>query len=470
MIIENILGIPGDYQAKAIRSSNFFQRNWHKNKFSALAEYFKYFNTADSKTVLDIGTGSGNFEYIFHTVFKKIIGIDYNVNAITYINNDLKKRNIKNVKTLIVDITKDISYTIPNNLDVIIVIDVIEHIRIAQATKLLRQLYSKLNVDGKIIVITPNYTSFWYLIEQILDWFTLVPKLDGIQHLSRYTSKSLNKLFLSSGYSRIFTTSINTIGFLFPFDSLAKLINKLEFTSGFQYGNLIFSVFQKQLTQKQQITIWNKNYSEDQTNLYKNKTIQYLFNQGHYWIANQNTKNKNLLDFGCGIGHHLNFEKKNNPNVYYCVDKKIDMLNSITEKPFIKKILSDGKQIKIKTNSVDAVIASHIFEHITDLHIVLEELSRILKNDGTLLTALPCDPGLFWNMLSFFSPSRKRLQMIGLNYDVVMKHEHVHSIGYLQNILDKYYMKEKEWYLPFPFLPFKNFNLIYCAKYSLRLK
>src|SRR5258706_1139906 len=93
-IIEKQLGITGDYQFKAIRSRNYFQSNWHNNKLAVLQNLITKYQP---QTVLDLGTGSGNFELTFANQLQKIVGVDYNDEALKFLEQELKKREIKNV-------------------------------------------------------------------------------------------------------------------------------------------------------------------------------------------------------------------------------------------------------------------------------------------------------------------------------------------------------------------------------------
>ena len=56
--------------------------------------------------ILNLGTGFGNFELLFHDKFKKIVGTDYNDEALDFLISKLKEREIKNVELKIADFTK----------------------------------------------------------------------------------------------------------------------------------------------------------------------------------------------------------------------------------------------------------------------------------------------------------------------------------------------------------------------------
>jgi len=87
-IVEKELGIPPDYQYKAITEGVWLQKNWHRNKFNVMRDLL---DTKKSKVVLDLGTGSGNFEMLFSSLFKTIIGVDYNNEALSFFKISIKK-------------------------------------------------------------------------------------------------------------------------------------------------------------------------------------------------------------------------------------------------------------------------------------------------------------------------------------------------------------------------------------------
>ena len=81
-IVEKRLGISPDYQYKAMRKSFWLKRNWHKNKFDVIKEVCGFKRKMD---VLDLGTGSGNFELLYSRSVKHIYGIDYNDEALLFL-------------------------------------------------------------------------------------------------------------------------------------------------------------------------------------------------------------------------------------------------------------------------------------------------------------------------------------------------------------------------------------------------
>lgn len=215
------------------------------------------------------------------------------------------------------------------------------------------------------------------------------------------------------------------------------------------------------MTKKQMIALWQKEYSTDQENLYKNFFIRTIFDIGHRYIARKGEDtNGIILDVGSGMGYHLKFEKINKNRRYICLDSDPQMLKKIN-KPFVKTIVGNCGAIPLKNNSVDVVIASHILEHLPNLKQDLGELKRVLKKNGKVIIVLPADPGFLWNMLTYFSPSRARLKKIGIDYDVVMRHEHVNTFDKCLRTIRKEFKIIDEKYYPF-FIKNHHFNLFVC--------
>jgi len=216
-----------------------------------------------------------------------------------------------------------------------------------------------------------------------------------------------------------------------------------------------------------QITLWKKYYSSDQENLYKNFFIRLLFDLGHKYIAKRGKDiNGKILDVGSGMGYHLKFEKLSEKRIYICLDNDKTMLDRI-DVPNVRKIVGTCGKIPLKNKSVDLIIASHILEHLPRLRSDLKELKRVLKKNGKFIVVLPCDPGKLWRLLTFITPSRWRLKRLGINYDIVMKHEHVNTFQTCIEELKEIFTVNQEEYYPF-FIKKYNFNILCCLTLSLK--
>lgn len=102
-------------------------------------------------------------------------------------------------------------------------------------------------------------------------------------------------------------------------------------------------------------------------------------------IIEQFQPNKgSLLDIGAGTGHFLDLAQKNNWKVTGIEPndgaKKIATEKGIT---FIENIQS------LERNSFDVIAMWHVLEHVYDLDEQIKQLKRVLKEDGTLIIAVP---------------------------------------------------------------------------------
>jgi 2-polyprenyl-3-methyl-5-hydroxy-6-metoxy-1,4-benzoquinol methylase len=242
VIVEKKLGISPDYQYKALRSRNFFQANWHNNKLIILDEIIKI---AKSKNILDLGTGSGNFELKYAKKMDTIVGIDYNDQAINFLKNKLLEKKIKNIRLIHADLRKISKVKIKQRFDLIVSIDVIEHLKINDAKKLVSNIKRFLKPNGFVCIITPNYKSPWLFIEKVLDKFTIFPHFDGEQHLAKFYRENLKNIFVKFGFKPILFSTFNLFSYLFFTKNISAKLCKLEFDLKLSFGNLIVYLFQK---------------------------------------------------------------------------------------------------------------------------------------------------------------------------------------------------------------------------------
>jgi ubiquinone/menaquinone biosynthesis C-methylase UbiE len=107
-------------------------------------------------------------------------------------------------------------------------------------------------------------------------------------------------------------------------------------------------------------------------------------------------KNKIVLDLGVGTGNALNFLKGEKD--IFGIDLTFFMLKEAQKKfPKAKLIQANVLSIPLKTKSIDIVTAVGLIEYIQDTIPFIEELYRILKNEGYLI--LTFSPKNFWTRM-----------------------------------------------------------------------
>lgn len=105
----------------------------------------------------------------------------------------------------------------------------------------------------------------------------------------------------------------------------------------------------------------------------------FIFNKVNNIVKQYN--NIDLLDIGCGVGYYTYQLKKENPsiNIYgFDIAKEALAIATRYTKSDINWFVSNSKNIPIKNNSVDIVLA--MFSFVTP-----SEIERVLKNDGVVI-------------------------------------------------------------------------------------
>jgi 2-polyprenyl-3-methyl-5-hydroxy-6-metoxy-1,4-benzoquinol methylase len=231
--------------------------------------------------------------------------------------------------------------------------------------------------------------------------------------------------------------------------------------------NIGITVAQRKLNKKEREKLWNEYYGYHLEKLYDDKKLDLIFYSGHKYISKINKKGLEVVDFGCGSGYHAEFEKMSDINNYYFIDSNKATVEYLKNKKGYKNVIqSEGSDFKLKDESIDYFICSHILEHIPNLGEILVNIHRKLKPRGSIILVAPCDPGFLWNLLTKFSPNRNRLKRLGLDYDEIMKSEHVNSITKVLDLLRKNFKEKNTKLFPFNFLKIPELNIMYFAVFQ----
>lgn len=98
--------------------------------------------------------------------------------------------------------------------------------------------------------------------------------------------------------------------------------------------------------------------------------------------------NKKVLDIACYNGY-IGEKIKNNNNVVFGVDASKEAVKKSIQRGIIAQTSDIEKGLPYKEHSFDLVFAGEIIEHIVDTDFFMDEIKRVLKQNGELVITTP---------------------------------------------------------------------------------
>ncbi|HET9910071.1 MAG TPA: class I SAM-dependent methyltransferase [Anaerolineales bacterium] len=209
--------VAGDYQYRALHSGHPMQRFWHGGKLTMIDRLIRPHLKADSK-LLEVGCGAGNLLLQATVRGSYPVALDLAKQALTFVRSRLREAKSGSEAPRDFMCIQSIGELLPlasDSFECILLSEVIEHLEQPQIS--IKEAARVLRPGGRLLVTTPNYRSFWPLMERAVDMLNMAPKMAGEQHISRFHSKSLKNLLIESGLKIDY---LGTIFFLSPFLSL----------------------------------------------------------------------------------------------------------------------------------------------------------------------------------------------------------------------------------------------------------
>ena len=193
------------------------QRFWHGGKLTMIDRLIRPHLKTDSK-LLEVGCGAGNLLLQATVRGSYPVALDLAKQALAFVRSRLREAKSGSEAPRDFMCIQSIGELLPlasDSFECILLSEVIEHLERPQIS--IKEAARVLRPGGRLLVTTPNYRSFWPLMERAVDMLNMAPKMAGEQHISRFHSKSLKNLLIESGLKIDY---LGTIYFLSPFLSL----------------------------------------------------------------------------------------------------------------------------------------------------------------------------------------------------------------------------------------------------------
>ncbi len=212
--------VAGDYQYRALHSGHTMQRFWHRGKLVMIDQLIRPHLRAGSR-LLEIGCGAGNLLLQATVAGSYPVALDLSVQALTFVRSRLEEVQSGPDAPSGFGCAQAIGESLPfpdNAFDCILLSEVIEHLEAPGIS--IREAARALCPGGRLLITTPNYRSFWPLMEWAVDRLNMAPKMAGEQHISRFHPSALKKLLVQAGLRLEYSGSIYSLS---PFISLVSL-------------------------------------------------------------------------------------------------------------------------------------------------------------------------------------------------------------------------------------------------------
>jgi SAM-dependent methyltransferase len=212
--------VAGDYQYRALQSGHPMQRFWHRGKLLMIDRLIRPHLQAGSR-LLEIGCGAGNLLLQATVAGSYPVALDLSMQALTFVRSRLEESQSAPEAPNGFACTQAIGESLPfreDLFDCILLSEVVEHLEAPQIS--IREAARVLCPGGRLLVTTPNYRSFWPVMEWAVDRLNMAPKMAGEQHISRFHPSSLTRMLVESGLRMEYAGSIYNLS---PFLSLVSL-------------------------------------------------------------------------------------------------------------------------------------------------------------------------------------------------------------------------------------------------------
>lgn len=183
-------GIPPGFYDEIYRRRAGVRYCWHELKFRAVARHL-----GRARRLLDIGCGPGTF-IGNHAGEIEALGIDLSARQIDY-----AQRTYGSARHRFAARSAESLVEAGERFDAITLIEVIEHLPLADTTRLFAAVRRLLVDDGVLVVTTPNQASLWPLIELAVNALSRVSY--EAQHINNYRRGRLAAELRAAGFGRV---------------------------------------------------------------------------------------------------------------------------------------------------------------------------------------------------------------------------------------------------------------------------
>ena len=137
------------------------------------------------------------------------------------------------------------------------------------------------------------------------------------------------------------------------------------------------------------------------------------------------------LELGAGTLNQLRFEASTGP--YDVVEPFAELYAGSPHRHRVRDIFADITEVPADRR-YDRITSVAALEHITNLSEVMAYSALLLAQDGVFRAAIPSEGGFLWRMGWTFTTGLEFRLRHGLDYGVLMAHEHVNTAAEIETL------------------------------------
>lgn len=145
---------------------------------------------------------------------------------------------------------------------------------------------------------------------------------------------------------------------------------------------------------------------------------------------------KSTLEIGAGTLNHLPYETQSAP--YDIIEPFHYLFESSPNLARVQNMYDDIAEIPHLVK-YERIISIATFEHICNLPEVIARCGLLLADGGQLRTGIPSEGTILWKMGYTFTTGLEFKRKYNLNYEVLMKHEHVNTAKEIELVLRHFF-------------------------------
>ncbi len=156
----------------------------------------------------------------------------------------------------------------------------------------------------------------------------------------------------------------------------------------------------------------------------------------HRKVAKSAKEGLSTLEIGAGTLNQLQYEPTG--STYDIVEPYAALFKDSANLDRVRNIYADISEIPL-TQKYDRITSIACFEHICNLPEVLENTQRLLKPSGILSISIPNEGRFLWKFAYQNTTGREFRRRFHLDYEVLMRYEHINTADEIEALLRYYY-------------------------------